>query len=77
MISEAKPGESATAEHTGDASGKTKEALTAILFISPKKWHYQAPAIDTTKHQLRIRLISYNVLNKGFSLRSSWVWFKH
>lgn len=45
MISEAKPGESGTAEHTGDASGKTKEALTAILFRSPYKWYYQAPAI--------------------------------
>lgn len=45
MISEAKPGESSTVEHAGDASGHTKEALTAILFISPNKWHYQAPAI--------------------------------
>lgn len=45
MISEGKPEESGTAENKGDASGKTKEALTAILFISPNKWHYQAPAI--------------------------------
>lgn len=45
MISEAKPGESVTEEHTGDASGQTKEAPTAILFIFPNKWHYQAPAI--------------------------------
>lgn len=45
MISEAKPEESSTVEHTGDASGKTKEALTAILLLSPNKWHYQAPAI--------------------------------